>query len=164
LEGEDMRTRSFVIFGTVIFVLALAAIALAADPFEGTWKTNASKSKLAAVADWVKEMTVTFRVVGDQFTYESKGTYMNGSSFSNKGSRPSVGGIAKNRPPDAEGTFTCYILIAPGDAYGVTLQDGKQTVLTHWVASKDGKTITITVKGMDAKGKPVEALLVLDRQ
>ena len=158
-----MRTRSFVI-GILVgaLVLALAAIALAADPIMGTWKINGSKTKLAPVGDWTKEATLTFREAGDQFTYESKGTLINGSSFSNKGNRPLVGGICQ--PPNTDGTVSYVTVIGPGDAYVTTLRNGKQTVWDHYVVSKDGKTLTITTKGTDAKGKPAEALYVLDKQ
>jgi hypothetical protein len=159
-----MRTRSLVISATFIavLVLALAVIALAADPIMGTWKTNVSKTKLAPVGDWTKEATLTFREAGDQFTYETKGTLINGSSFTNKGNRPLVGGICQ--PPNADGTVAYVTVIGQGDAYVTTLRNGKQVVWDHYVVSKDGKTLTITTKGTDAKGNPAEALYVLDRQ
>jgi hypothetical protein len=159
-----MRTRSLVISATLIaaLVMALATIALAADPIMGTWKTNVSKTKLAPVGDWTKEATLIFRELGDQFTYETKGTLINGSSFSNKGNRPLVGGICQ--PPNADGTVSYVTVIGPGDAYVTTLRNGKQVFWDHYVVSKDGKTLTVTTKGTDEKGKPAEALYFLDRQ
>ncbi len=135
---------------------------VAGDPFVGTWKINVSKTKFAPVGDWVKESTITYRVVGDQFTYEDKGTRINGSAFSGKGSHPLVGGMIQ--PPNADGTVSYVTVIGPGDAYSTTLRDGKQIVYEHFVVSKDGKTLTITIKGMDAQGKPAEALYILDKQ
>jgi hypothetical protein len=116
--------------------------------FVGTWKTNASKSKLAQVGDWMKQATVTFGEVGDQFTFDYKGILVNGSSFSHKGNRPLVGGILQSAQL-TEGTVAYVTLIGPGDAYVTTFQNGKQTVLEHYVVSKDGKTLAITTKGMD---------------
>jgi hypothetical protein len=161
-----MRTRSLVIYATLItaLVLALAVIAPAAEPIVGTWKVNVSKSKLAPVGDWVKEITVTYREVGDQLTFEAKGTLINGTSLSNKGNRPLVGGIIKRQPPDAEGLIYYVTVIGPGDAYVTCLKNGKQTIVEHYVVSKDGKSHTVSVKGTDDKGKLVEALYVLDRQ
>ena len=43
-----MNKRSFVIAATIIFVLAIATAALAADPWEGTWKLNPAKSTAPA--------------------------------------------------------------------------------------------------------------------
>jgi hypothetical protein len=161
-----MRTRSLVISATMIFiwVLALTVIALAAEPIIGTWKINASKSKLAPVGDWVKEMTVTYREVGDQLTYEAKGALINGASVSSKGNRPLVGGIVKRQPPNAEGIIDYVTVIGPGDAYVTYLKNGKQILVEHYVVSKDGKSHAVAVKGTDEKGKPAEALYFLDRQ
>jgi hypothetical protein len=146
----------------LLAVFGLVGLAWAADPIMGTWKTNVSKTKLAPVGDWTKEATLTFREVGDQFTYETKGTLINGSSFSNKGNRPLVGGICQ--PPNADGTVSYVTVIGPGDAYVTTLRNGKQVDWDHYVVSKDGKTLTIATKGTDANGKPAEALYVLDKQ
>jgi hypothetical protein len=156
-----MRTR-FLLISTL--VLALTGTVFAADPFVGTWKTNASQSKLDQVGDWIKQATVIFGEAGGQFTFDNKGILMNGSSFSEKGSRPLAGGIIKKSPQLAEGTVAYVTVIGPGDAYVTTFQNGKQTVWQHFVVIKDGKTLTITTKGTDAKGKPAEALYVLDRQ
>ena len=103
-----------------ILVLAFCGFAAslwAVEPIVGTWKTNASQSKLAPVGDWVKEIMVTYREVGDQLTFEAKGTLINGTSLSNKGNRPLVGGIIKRQPPDAEGIIYYVTVIGPGDAY-----------------------------------------------
>jgi hypothetical protein len=40
-----MRARSLVVVGAVFLVLAAAAAAQSADPWIGTWKLNAAKSK-----------------------------------------------------------------------------------------------------------------------
>jgi hypothetical protein len=49
-----MQTRSLAISATLIsaFVLALAAVAHAGDPFVGTWKLNVSKSKTYPSMFW----------------------------------------------------------------------------------------------------------------
>ena len=135
---------------------------VAGDPIMGTWKTNVSKTKLAPVGDWLKEVTWTFREVGDQLTYEGKGTLINGSAYSPKGSRPLVGGMGQ--PPNTDGTVSYVTVIGPGDSFVTTLRDGKQISCDHFVVSKDGKTLTVTTKGTDAQGKPAEALYILDRQ
>ena len=155
-----MRTRLLLIS---LLVLVLTGTVFAADPFVGTWKTNASQSKLAQVGDWMKQATVRFGEAGGQFTFDYKGILINGSSFSHKGNRPLAGGIIQS-PQLTEGTVAYVTVIGPGDAYVTTFQNGKQTVWEHYVVSKDGKTLAITTKGTDAKGKPAEALYILDRQ
>lgn len=43
-------------------------------------------------------------------------------------------------------------------------KDGNELVTEHAVVSTDGKTMTITVKGVDSNGKPVEQVLVFDKE
>jgi hypothetical protein len=95
---------------------------------------------------------------------EIKGTNVDGTPYASKGNRPLPGGIVKSEPPSPKGTVLYVSVIGPGDAYLTTLKDGKQTVLDHYVVSKDGKTLTVTTRGTDEKGKPAEAVYILDRQ
>jgi len=156
-----MRTRLLLIS---LLVLTLTGTVLAADPIVGTWKINASKSKLAPVGGWLKEATMTFREGGGLLFAEIKGTNINGTPYASKGNRPLPGGIVKGEPPSAEGTVLYITVIGPGDSYLSTFQKGIQTTLDHYVVSKDGKTLTWTTKGSDEKGKPAEAIYVLDKQ
>jgi hypothetical protein len=55
-------------------------------------------------------------------------------------------------------------MIAPGEWYTTTMQNGKQNELLHSFISKDGKTMNVQVKGMDDQGKPFETLSVYDKQ
>jgi hypothetical protein len=148
----------------LVAVFGFSHLLWAADPIVGTWKSNVSKSKPATIGDWMKEATVVFREVGDQFEFDLKGTLINGSSISQKGNRPLVGGVIKVQPPNAKGISAYVTVIGPGDAYVTTLNNGKQTVVDHYVVSKDGKTLTVQTIGTDAKGKRVEALNLLERQ
>lgn len=161
-----MRTRSLVISATLIsaLVLTMAAAAFAAEPIVGTWKVNAAKTKLAPVGSWLKEATMVFREGGGLLLVEIKGTNVDGTPYASKGNRPLPGGIVKSEPPVAQGTVLYVTVIGPGDAYLTTFQNGKQTVLDHYVVSKDGKTLTWTSKGTDEKGKPAESVYILDRQ
>jgi hypothetical protein len=43
-------------------------------------------------------------------------------------------------------------------------REGKVVGTNHVTISKDGKTMTLHVKGTDAKGSPVESTIVFDRQ
>lgn len=156
-----MRTRLLLIS---LLVLTLTGTALAADPIVGTWKINASKSKPAPVGSWLKEATMTFREGGGLLYADIKGTNINGTPYASKGNRPLPGGIVKSEPPYAEGTVLYITVIGPGDSYLSTFQNGIQTLLDRYVVSKDGKTLTWTTKGTDEKGKPAEAVYVLDRQ
>ena len=43
-------------------------------------------------------------------------------------------------------------------------KDGKQLDAEHMVVADDGNTMTVTVKGVDSSGKPVEEVLVFEKQ
>jgi hypothetical protein len=148
----------------LVAVFGLAGSLWAADPVVGTWKLNASKSKIPPTADAMKEQTFVFREVGDRIDLDVKGTQVNGTPVSTKGGRPLQGGLITVQPALAEGTIAVVTVIGPGDAYVTTLQNGKQFQLDHYVVSKDGKTLTVAVKGTDAKGKSFEGLYLFDRQ
>jgi hypothetical protein len=46
----------------------------------------------------------------------------------------------------------------------VAKKDGKVAGQSSYEVSSDGKTLTATVKGMDAKGRPFEQVIVFDRE
>jgi protocatechuate 3,4-dioxygenase beta subunit len=43
-------------------------------------------------------------------------------------------------------------------------KDGDQVTAEHMVVATDGKTMTVTVKGVDSNGKPVAGVLVFDKE
>jgi len=43
-------------------------------------------------------------------------------------------------------------------------KNGRQVLAEHMVVATDGNTLTVTVKGVDPDGKPVEGTLVFDKQ
>jgi hypothetical protein len=63
-----------------------------------------------------------------------------------------------------EGESYVETVIEPGNRFLTTLKNGKQIEVQHLVLSKDGKTMSITAKGTDAKGKPFESVEVFDKQ
>ena len=43
-------------------------------------------------------------------------------------------------------------------------KDGEELDAEHMVVADDGNTMTVTVKGVDSSGKPVEEVLVFEKQ
>ena len=64
----------------------------------------------------------------------------------------------------ASGDLNVVTRIGGGEDFWTGLQNGKQVEVSHWVVSKDGKTMSGTGKGTDAKGSPYEFLYWCDRQ
>ena len=131
----------------------------------GTWKLNVAKSKFPSTEPAPKEETLIIRVVGDQFETVITGTRVDGTKISEKFMNPLQGGEGKYQEPTLpKGESVIQTRVDAYSVYFTTLQDGKQIERTHCVVSKDGKTITCTARGMDAKGKPYESLDYFEKQ
>jgi hypothetical protein len=167
-----MRRRSIAVAATIIFTLALATVALAADPFVGTWKLSVAKSKFPLNRGQrtqapPKELTVVIRDTGDQQELTFTGTGMDGSHISSKGTHPLQGGVANPEgPAPGPGRMIVATVIGPGNVFLTFLQNGKQVIVSRYLISKDGKTMTNTIKHVDDKGKLYEdeVVRVFDKQ
>jgi hypothetical protein len=133
---------------------------------EGTWQLNAVQSKFAPnQADAPKEDTLVFRMVGDQFEFTETGTQKDGKAIAGKYTFYPNGGVFKTlQPAPAEGESNVETMFEPGNRFLTTLKNGRQIEVQHMVIGKDGKTMSITAKGTDAKGKPWESVAVYDKQ
>lgn len=147
-----------------ILVLAVATAAMAADPFVGTWKLNVAKSTIPQSQQTTKELTVVMRELGDQIELTATGTRTDGSAILSRSTRPKQGGVIEDQTAPPAGRSSIITVISPGNSYQTTLQNAKQVRVSHIVVSKDGKTMTGTIKGTDAKGKPYEGIELFDRQ
>ena len=145
-----------------------ACFAWAVHPFAGTWKLNVAKSKPAAGQTIpVKEMTVICKEVGTDLETVFTGTGPDGKPFEYKFTNPQLGGVLGAGPAaqsPAEASFIVITVMNPSDIYGTSIEKGKQVEVSHTVVSRDGKTMTRTVKGMNAQGKTTESLQVFEKQ
>ena len=147
--------------------LALVGLAIVATPAQGTdhmvgtWKLNVAKSKtiyksgMTAIEPAGDALKVTADLAGADGTayhwtftakYDGKDTPVTGTTP--YGGHPTV---AMTRV----------------DAHTVKIvgkNDGKVTLNQTIVVSADGKTRTITTKGTDAKGQPIDTISVYDKQ
>jgi hypothetical protein len=152
----------------MLFLAVFGCVGLlwAADPSVGTWKLNLAKSKISPSAEALpKEAMIVVRELGaNEFELALSMTPANGSQISEKLTWPQKGGLLKSSAAPTQGQSSVVTMIAPGEWYTTTMQDGKQAELLHSVISKDGKTMSVTIKATDAKGKPYEELEVFDKQ
>jgi hypothetical protein len=174
---SDMKSKLTTLLFAVVLLFAVGTCPVAAQkpagktpkaphPLEGTWKLNAAQSKIAPnQADAPKEVTMVFRVVGDQFEFTETGTQIDGKAIAGKYTLYLNGGVFKAlQPAPAEGESSVETMFEPGNRFLTTLKNGRQIEVQHLVIGKDGKTMSITAKGTDAKGKPFESVLVYDKQ
>jgi hypothetical protein len=142
-------------------LLGFSAALMAAEPFAGTWKLNPAKSKYKTGAP-AKEQTVTIAEAGSDLDVTISGTSAEGTPISSHYTVPASGGEGK-------------IIESPYEAVSgkrmgandreISYSKGGKVVLTvHTRVSKDGKTMTGTVKGTDATGKPVDGVASYEKQ
>jgi hypothetical protein len=147
-------------------VLALSVCAIAAlaaeNPFVGTWKMNADKSKLTG-ADAIQNVTVKYEMDGGQMKASVEGTNAQGQPVSFTYQAPLDG-----KPGTASGAPTFDgILIHQVSSHSlrVTGKKGDKVVFTdRRMVSKDGKTLTIMRSGTDGEGKAYQSTIVFDKQ
>ncbi|MGB2887414.1 MAG: hypothetical protein WBC04_06955 [Candidatus Acidiferrales bacterium] len=159
--------KRLVAIGTVV-VLALAAAGLVlaqSDPVIGTWKLNLAKSKFDPGPPPKSQMR-TYEAQGDAVKLSVEGTAADGSTVA-------YGYIASEDGKDypitgsgvPSGADSVAVKRINANAVELTLKkDGKAIETARRVVSKDGKLLTINVKGTNAKGQPFNNVVVFDKQ
>ena len=150
----------------IVFCLAATGPAQAqGNPFVGTWKMDPEKSH-ARPNPGPKEETRVVVAQGDGVKGSYEGTAADGS-------RIAYGYTAKYDGKDypltgmgtPNGADTLALKRINTHTYEVTAKRGGKVVLTaRVVASKDGKTTTITTKGTDPSGKSDSSVRFFDKQ
>jgi hypothetical protein len=142
-------------------LLCFAVGLWAADPWLGTWKLNVAKSKFSPGPP-PKSRVRTFEMAGDQL----KSTVENVNAEGQTGRTVWIGKKdGKEYPvegPPMKVTFSVR-QISPTAQEWVAKREGKPAYTSRLVLSKDGRTITQTVKGTQ-DGKPFENISVHEKQ
>jgi hypothetical protein len=159
------RNWLYAFAAVLVLTLTSSGLALAqTDPFVGTWKLNIAKSKFVNTPARKSETRIVVstptgmkvdvdRTYADgtnqQFEYTSN---LDGKSYP----------ITGNAPYDADS-----ISMTLGGSNTLTIKltrGGKEVGSGTAVVSADGKTLTLTSKGTDAKGKSSSSVAVYDKQ
>ena len=159
--------RSLYLLMFLMFALLSVPSWAATDPLIGTWKLNSAKSKYSPGPP-VKSATIKYEAVGDDALKNIRDeTDANGkaihseytSKFDGK-DVPVSGELGGGNPP--RGTITAK-RIGAYTTENINKLDGKITSTSRRIVSKDGKTLTIIVKGTDGKGHQINNRVVYDR-
>ena len=148
---------------TAVALFAGASHAQAKDPVIGTWTLNAAKSTYPAGAPAPKSGTRTYTAAGDKVTMVGELVGADGKVSKTEFTTAADG---KDYAYKGDANYD-MISIKRIDANTVesTLKKGGKAVSTATRAvAKDGKTMTITLNGTDAKGKPVKSVSVWDKK
>jgi hypothetical protein len=145
--------------------LAVTAVAaLGADNTLGTWKLNMAQSKFTPGPSPVKHLTVLREASDGGVRVTVTGERPDGtsadSSYTTKYDGQAVK-VAGNAP---------YDMVSVKQVDANTLTDDRTRTGTQYrasgraVVSNGGKTMTLTIKGTDAGGKPFTYVMVYDKQ
>jgi hypothetical protein len=136
---------------------------LAADNWLGTWKLNVEKSKFSPGWPGPKSQTLKFEASQGGIRFTSDGVSAEGaathSAFVAKYDGKEV---PYEGNPNAD---TASPMKIDDNTYeNFWRKGGKVTVTAKAVVSKDGKTLTISLTGKNAKGESVNTTNVYERQ
>ena len=151
----------------VLFLFACSGAVFADDVQAGNWKINLSKSRFKT-APAPKSQTVTITPQGKD------GVKVKVDAVNAKGENSIIeyGGQydGKENPRTESGAGAVpgqTVSLKRIDAHTaerVTYLKGKKLVTEKWDISADGKTRTVTQSGVDPAGKPVDNVIVYEKQ
>jgi len=157
-----MKSKILVSISAAVLWLAAASFLHAADPALGTWKLNVAKSKYSP-GPVPKSANVTFEASGDAVK-------RTGEQIAADGKKSSLSYTAK-----MDGKFYPVTGSDLYDEISIKKIDDHNTEATMKRAGKlvanakrsissDGKSMTITISGTNAKGEKVNSVGVFDKQ
>ena len=143
-------------------VLAFGSTASAADNWVGTWKLNSAKSTFSP-GPGPQSLTLKFEATPDGITLTADGVDAEGKAMHSTYTSKWDG---KDVPwTGSANADTASPKRIDANTYENTWKKGgKVTINSKSVVSADGKTLTTTQTGTNAKGEAVNSTLVYDRQ
>ena len=146
----------------LILAIVVCSVAAAADdPFLGSWHANLSKSK-PDPNHRLQKATLRFEREGDIVWLTSSGVNAAGKEVSQKTAlRPDGKEYAV---PAAPGIMLVTSRPDPRIIEMVGRKDGRAISRATYEVSRDGKTLTAKVGGVDDKSRPLDHYLVFDRE
>jgi hypothetical protein len=161
MQTNRRDARTFFLAGCVVVAFAAAVSAQSGVP-NGTWKLNVAKSKSSSALPF-KSVTLTIHPVGVATMTMIESVGADGAKLNWSYTGPYDGkdvpitgnpalDTAVRKSVNATTTETTY------------KKSGKVVAVNTNVLSPDGKTLTVTTKGVDEQGRPVNSVLVFERQ
>jgi hypothetical protein len=165
MKKAQFTSRNQTQFGVAVILMIVSIVsavqAQEKHPFEGLWNANLSKSQRHENHQF-KSATMKFEISDDLVLLTYSGINMAGKEESSKTRiRPD----GKEHPvTEAPGVVTISKWTTSHILETVARKDGSVVGESKYEVSKDGKTLTATVKGVDAKGRSFEQIIVFDRE
>jgi hypothetical protein len=153
----------------VVWALCLVAVvaSVAAAQIEarvGTWELNLAKSTFSPGPP-PKKQTLTFRAAGPQWMALLQGIDASGKPINPDMNNLAINFDGRDHPTSNENYDTTAWKHIDKNTYQVIRKKAGKIVLTSTnVLSMDGKTMTITTKGVNADGQSINNVRVYDKQ
>jgi hypothetical protein len=150
-----------------LVILTLAALAttsalLAGNTSVGTWKYNAAKSKFDPGPPY-KSRTVKVEAHGEGIKVTVDGVSGDGTKHAYSYSA-NYDGMDNPVTGNPMADTIAYKRIDDNTVEATTKKGGKPSATVKIVVDKDGKSMTVTVKGKNAKGEAFSDVVAYDRQ
>jgi hypothetical protein len=157
-----MRKNLLVAYLAACSAIVLSSSALAAENWLGTWKLNRAKSSFVP-APGPKSLTLKFEATKDGIKFTGDGVDAEGKpTHSEYVSKFDGQEVPYKGNPDADTASPTKI---DDNSYeNIWKKGGKTTITGKLVVSEDGKTLTITHTGTNAKGETVNSTIIYDKQ
>jgi len=154
-----MRTHILAAMTTVL-VLALATVAMAADPFVGTWKWKPTTPPEATpYKSWIAKIEAQgngYYIVQDGAGPDVKALHLESAVIFDEKEHPVPGGSQSDTTTATR--IDTYAFVT------VNKRDGREYEHIHFSVSQDGKTTTLLYKRKNQQGEDVTFTRVLDKQ
>ena len=148
--------------GVVVASALVVSVSAQTSPEVGTWKLNVAKSKYSP-GPAPKSQTATFAAAGQGVKVTTEGVAADGSKTAQSYTANYDG---KDVPLTGSAIADTVSLkrINPTTVERTDKKTGKVVQTLTRVISADGKTLTITTKGTNAQGQPVNNVAIYDKQ
>jgi len=144
--------------------LILAAGALyAADPMEGTWKLNESKSKLTRGTGKNTKVVYDSRLIRDKMTVTSDGVDADGKPAHSEW-KGKFDGKDYEVTGDPNSDMRSYTKVNDQTLTMTAKKGGKVMTTSRIVVSADGKSRVVNANGTTAKGEKFSNTVVYDKE
>ena len=146
-------------------VAPLASVAAAQnEPYVGTWELNLAKSTFSPGPP-PKSQTLMFRAAGPHWTALLQGIDASGRPINPDMSNLAISFDGKDRPtPNVDYETSAWKRINANKYEVIRKKAGKGVLTSINVVSMDGQTMTITRKGVNAAGQPINNVSVYDKR
>ena len=159
--------RRVVITATIIFILAAATVAIAGDPWNGTWKLNADKSEAPggriphpSSTNIIEIQGETMHLISNQTDSTGKLEHVEYTAKLDGKEYP----VKVSPPPPGPQHYTISLKQISPRIREFVENIGTFTIKGRDVLSEDGKSFDRIVNSKDAEGRDTSVIQVFEKQ